>query len=158
MGFTTTQYKGVVISALSKHAPSSLAAARASVIRLWGDRIPEDLLEEWAESWWKKQRATASSPKRQKAPPEREVTLSELKVADDLDFLLRRLNLSTSDVRKVTECVSSLGGIDSAMAIVEELRKLRNKRPTHERSLFDEGGLSDLDNSGIEDDANAFSL
>ena len=81
---------------------------------------------------------------------EREVTLSELKVADDLDFLLRQLELSTNDVRKLTDAVVALGGIDSAMRVVEELKKLRSKRPTNEPSLFDDTGLSALEDGCID--------
>jgi hypothetical protein len=145
-----TKFKGPVMASLGSYRPSSLAAGYARAIGIFGDRIPETLLEEWVQEWWNKQLAPDSSPKKRKVAPEREVTLSELKVADDLDFLIRQLELSTNDVRKLTDAVVALGGIDSAMRVVEELKKLRSKRPSIEPSLFDDTGLSALEDGCID--------
>ena len=146
MGFKTTQFKGAVISYLNKQASSSLASAIACAIRGWGDRVPEDLLEEWANDWWRKRQTPAATrAKTRKAAPTREITLSELKIADDFDTLLTRLNLRTHEVQFVVHCVTKWGGLESAMLIVEELRKLRKKGHSSEPSLFDGGGLSDLE-------------
>lgn len=38
------------------------------------------------------------------ATPKREIPLSELKVADEFDSLLRRLNILTIDVQRVVHC------------------------------------------------------
>lgn len=152
MGFKTTQFKGAVISYLNKQASSSLASAIACAIRGWGDRVPEDLLEEWANDWWRKRQTPAATrTKARKVAPTREITLSELKVADGFDQLLKRLNLCTHDVQSVIHCVTKLGGLESAMLIVEELRKLRNKGHSSEPSLFDDGGLSDLEDVSMDE-------
>jgi hypothetical protein len=146
MGFKTTQFKGAVISYLNKQASSSLASAIACAIRGWGDRVPEDLLDAWAKEWWSKRQAPAATrTKARKVAPTREITLRDLKVADEFDYLLKRLNLRTDDVQSVIRCVTTLGGLESAMLIVEELRKLRKKGHSSEPSLFDGGGLSDLE-------------
>ena len=88
------------------------------------------------------------------ATPRREISLSELKVAAEFDSLLRRLNIFTIDVQRVVHCVSTLGGLDSAMTIVEELRKLR-KRPADQPSLCDGGGLSDLEDGYLEEESDS---
>ncbi len=86
------------------------------------------------------------------ATPKRENTRSELQVADEFDSLLRRLNIRTVDVQRVVHCVSTLEGLDSAMTIVEELRKLR-KRPSEQPSLVDGGGLSDFEDGYLEEES-----
>lgn len=147
---TLKKFKGPVMASLASYRPASLAAAHATAVRIFGDRIPEPVLEEWTQEWWNKQVSPDSSSKKRKTNAEREVTLSELKVADELDFLIRRLELSTDEVRKLTDAVVALGGIDSAMRIVEELKKLRSKRPISEPSLFDDTGLSALEDGSVD--------
>ena len=88
------------------------------------------------------------------ATPMREMTLGELKVADEFDSLLRQLNIRPVDVPRFVHCVSTLGGLDSAMTIVEELRKL-HKRPADQPSLCDGGGLSDFEDGYLEEESDS---
>lgn len=145
MAFTNKQYKGVVVSSLNKYAPTSLGAARIRLIQVWGEKLPELLLDEWAEEWWKKRRNSAApSPKKRRVRVLRpkEITLTDLKAADELSALMSSLLLTTSDVSKIVNTVQSLGGLDHAITTVEELRQLRKQRPNRDgqRLLFDQDG------------------
>jgi hypothetical protein len=146
MAFKKTQFKGFVFSTLNKCRPGSHAEAFAYAMRVWGDRVPLHLLREWTEFWWSKRPTlVCSSPQLVHVPLKEEVTLSQLKVAQEFDSLVTRLNLSTDDVLTLFKCVGVLGGVERAFEIVEELRKLQRRSRAPEPSLFDGIGLSDLD-------------
>ena len=141
MGFTNTQYKGVVISALSKREYPSLAEARATAIRVWGDRIPENLLDEWVETWWKAKASTRRvQPKESRRAKPLEVTLSQLKLADELEAIMRRNDLTVSCVTTIADTITKLGGVERAMSVVKDLQQLRRKREVEEPMFFDEEG------------------
>lgn len=137
MAFKRTQYRGLVNSSLRKFAPDSLRQAKEFVNTTWGNRVPEPLLQEWAELWWRREHEPApTSTQEPKVIPKRDITLNDLKVADQFDALMKRLNLDTDDVRGIIECVRTLGGVDFAMEVVEELRVLRGSPRAVEPSLF----------------------
>lgn len=139
-----------MFSTLNKSRAQSLSDARHRAVLVWGNRVPHPLLFEWADLWWCKRDPIANpSTVASETRAQREITLSDLKIADELEALLTRLNIRLDDLLSVVKLIGDLGGFGSASAVVEELRKLRNKRPADQPSLFDGAGLSELEDQGL---------
>lgn len=122
--------RGPFVVTMNRIAPKSLHEAKASAISVWGDRVEEFVLEEWAIEWWSKRNSSGDTRKpRQGKQAAREITLSDLKLAGKLEELMLRLELATTDVSAIVDIVDSLNGISVALDALTALRDLRAGAP-----------------------------